>query len=97
VHGNLPIERYLLDGTALGLTRAANTALAGGDTIENVTIARAILGGQGTIAQHDVVVFNAAAAIRAADMHQSWQQAIERARASIASGAAQQRLTQAIS
>ena len=96
VHGNRPIERYLIDGPALGLTRAANTALAGGDTIENVTIARAILSGQGTPAQHDVVVFNAAAAIRAADMDQSWQQAIERARASIASGAAQHRLQQAI-
>jgi anthranilate phosphoribosyltransferase len=96
VHGKQPIQRSLIDGTAYGLTRAPNTALAGGDTAENVGIARAILAGNGTTAQHDVVVFNAAAAIRAADMHQTWEQAIERARASIASGAAEQRLRQAL-
>ncbi len=96
VHGNHPIGRTLLDGSDFDLVRAPNSALAGGDTTENVTIARAILAGTGTRAQHDVVVFNAAAAIRTADMTQSWHAAIERARASIASGAARDRLLQAI-
>ncbi len=96
VHGNQPIARHIIDGTQYDLVRAPNSALAGGDTTENVGIARAILAGHGTRAQHDVVVFNAAAAIRTADMAVSWQTAIERARASIATGAAQERLRIAI-
>ena len=96
VGGGKPIQRVLLDATQHGLTRAPNTALAGGDLTENLTIARAILAGNGTTAQNDVVVLNAAAAIRAADMSQSWAQAIDRARASITTGAAQQRLQAAI-
>jgi anthranilate phosphoribosyltransferase len=86
----------LFDATTYGLTRAPNTALAGGDLAQNVAIARSILAGEGTTAQHDVVVLNAAAAIRASDMQQSWPTAIERARVSIDTGAAHQKLLAAI-
>lgn len=42
-----PIQRMLFDATTYGLTRAPNTALAGGDLAQNVAIARSILAARG--------------------------------------------------
>ncbi|MFZ9857776.1 MAG: anthranilate phosphoribosyltransferase [Roseiflexaceae bacterium] len=96
VRGNLPPRRFEIDAVAVGLQRAENSALTGGDLAENVQIARNILAGNGLSAQHDVVLLNAAAAIIVAEKADDWQSAIELGRQSIASGAAIARLEQAI-
>jgi anthranilate phosphoribosyltransferase len=95
VRGNLPPRRFELDAVTVGLTRAENSALAGGDLHENVQIARTILAGQGSPAQQDVVLLNAAAAIIVSGRADDWQSAIAMARHSITSGAARTRLAQA--
>jgi anthranilate phosphoribosyltransferase len=95
VRGNLPPRRFEIDAVAVGLNRADHSALAGGDLVENVQIARNILTDKGLPAQQDVVLLNAAAAIIVADKADDWQSAIEMARHSIASGAAFARLKQA--
>ena len=97
VRGRQAPRRYQIDATDLGLTRASNSALAGGDLHENVQIARSILAGNGTTAQNDVVVLNAAAAIMVAERAGDWSEAITLAQQSIASGAAAQQLVLATS
>jgi anthranilate phosphoribosyltransferase len=92
VRGNQPPRRYQIDATDLGLTRASNDALAGGDLLENIQIARSILAGKGTTAQNDVVILNAAAAIMVAERADDWSAAISLAKQSITSGAAAQQL-----
>jgi anthranilate phosphoribosyltransferase len=95
VRGNQPPRRYEITASEVGLTQADNTALAGGDLHENMRIARAILAGDGTRAQHDVVVLNAAAAIMVSEKAGDWGEAIAMAQTSIASGAAAAQLAQA--
>jgi anthranilate phosphoribosyltransferase len=95
VRGNLPPRRFELDAITVGLGRADNSALAGGDLLENVQIARTILAGKGNPAQQDVVLLNAAAAIIVSNKADDWQTAIEMGRQSIISGAAFARLEQA--
>jgi len=97
VRGSHTPRRYQIDAVDLGLTRAPNEALAGGDLHENVQIARSILAGHGTTAQNDVVVLNAAAAIMVAELADDWGAAIILAKQSIESGAAAQQLTLATS
>ncbi len=95
VRGNLPPRRFELDAVNLGLGRADNSALVGGDLQENVQIARNILAGNGLPAQQDVVLLNAAAAIIVAGKADDWQTAVDMGRRSITSGAALARLMQA--
>ena len=95
VRGNLPPRRFELDAVNLGLGRADNSALVGGDLRENVQIARNILAGKGQPAQQDVVLLNAAAAIIVAEKADDWQTAIEMGRYAITSGAALARLEHA--
>ena len=97
VRGSQPPRRYQIDAVDLGLTRASNDTLAGGDLHENVRIARMILDGKGTTAQNDVVVLNAAAAIMVAERADDWSAAITLAKQSIESGAAAQQLALATS
>lgn len=97
VRGNQPPRRYTINAHDVGLTAVENTALAGGDLHENMRIARAILAGNGTSAQHDVVVLNAAAAIMVAERAGDWHEAIALARNAIATGAAAQQLAWASS
>ena len=95
VRGSQPPRRYTIDASALGLAHAENTSLAGGDLHENVRIARVILAGNGTQAQRDVVVLNAAAAIMVAQQADDWAAAIHKANHAIESGAAAQQLAMA--
>ncbi len=97
VRGSQPPRRYQIDAVDLGLTRANNDTLAGGDLQENVRIARMILDGKGTTAQNDVVVLNAAAAIMVSELADDWSAAITLAKQSIESGAAAQQLVLATS
>lgn len=97
VRGNQPPRRYQIDATDLGLTRAPNDHLAGGDLHQNVHIAQQILAGNGTSAQNDVVVLNAAAAIMVAEQVDDWGAAITLARHAIESGAAARQLALATS
>lgn len=92
VRGSQPPRRYEITASDVGLTQADNTALAGGDLQENMRIARAILAGNGTNAQTDVVILNAAAAIMVSEKAGDWGEAIAMARTSVASGAAAQQL-----
>lgn len=57
------IQRSLLDPAELGLTPAPTTALSGGNVATNAAILKAVLQGEGTLAQQDVVALNAALAL----------------------------------
>ncbi len=85
------VQTYDVTPDDFGVGKAPSAALAGGDAAENARILRAVLGGE-TGPRRDVVIANAAAAIRAADASLDWKAAADRARASIDSGAAAQKL-----
>lgn len=57
-----------LDPQALGLDPAPTAALRGGEVADNVTILTAVLQGNGTRAQQDVVALNAALALEVAGL-----------------------------
>lgn len=71
------VKTYDLDPTELGLSIANIDDLKGGDPAENATITRAILNGQGTTAQRDIVLLNAAAALVVGDAAQSLAEGVE--------------------
>ena len=76
-----------IDVADVGMTRYAEAALAGGDPTHNAARLRALLAGE-TGAYHDIVVINAAAALRLVDPSLDWQSAADRARAALRDGAA---------
>jgi anthranilate phosphoribosyltransferase len=76
-----------VDPAALGLARAEPSALTGGDADANAAVAKRVLGGEPG-AHRDVVVLNAAAGLVAAGAVDDLPAGIERAAASIDSGAA---------
>jgi anthranilate phosphoribosyltransferase len=80
-----------LDPASLGIPRARLEDLAGGDAEHNAAIARAVLGGEKGAAR-DVVVLNASAALFVADVAGSLAEGVERAAASLDSGAASAKL-----
>ena len=63
LRGDAPIREWTIDPTTHGFHGLAAEALAGGDPMENATIVRAVLGGDGNPAAHAAVVLNAAAAL----------------------------------
>ncbi len=67
--------------------RYPEAELAGGDAAHNAARLRALLGGE-TGAYHDIVVINAAAALRLVDPALGWHDASDRARKALADGAA---------
>jgi anthranilate phosphoribosyltransferase len=77
---------------ALGLERAEQAALRGGDVATNTAIVRGILDGTTTGPRRDVVLLNAAAALVAGDLAPDLADGLTMARASIAEGHALQRL-----
>lgn len=82
---------FELNPSDFGMKPDTISALKGGDAAENACILRGILeGAQGP--RRDVVLMNAAAAIRAADAAPDWKSAVDQARASIDSGAAREKL-----
>jgi anthranilate phosphoribosyltransferase len=80
-------KEYELDPTELGLKRAPLDALKGGGPEQNARIAREVLGGS-TGPRRDVVLLNAAAALRAAGIASDWREGMGLAADAIDSGRA---------
>lgn len=80
-------KEYELDPAELGLTRAPVEAMRGGGPEENARLAREVLGGaKGP--RRDVVLLNAAAALRAAGLARHWKDGLGLAAEAIDSGQA---------
>ena len=80
-------SEYQLDPAELGLRRAPVDAMRGGGPEENARIAREVLqGAKGP--RRDVVLLNAAAALRAAGLAESWKEGLGVAAEAIDSGRA---------
>lgn len=96
------VRPVVLDPQALGLHPADKSALRGGEVEDNVAILTAVLQGQGTQAQQDVVALNAALALKVAGvlsgntLDEMLQQGISQAKTIMASGAAWNKLTQLV-
>lgn len=92
------VQAAVLNPADYGLTQANLSALRGGEVDENATILRNVLQGKGTDAQRDVVILNAALALKVAGLTQgeSLEGAIAagvtQARDILASGAAWDKL-----
>jgi anthranilate phosphoribosyltransferase len=80
-------RHYVLDATELGLPRVEPAALLGGDAADNAALTNRVLDGEQGAAR-DVVVLNAAAAIRIAGIAANMTDAVAAAQTSIDSGAA---------
>jgi anthranilate phosphoribosyltransferase len=87
-------ERFMPE--AQGLGPHPLDAIAGGDPDANAAELRALFEGRGRPAYRDIVVANAAAALRIAGAAPDWPSAIAQARAVLASGAAADRLARFI-
>ncbi len=85
------VEALALDAAAFGIARARAEDLRGGDAAENAAIVRAVLDGAPG-PRRDLVLVNAAAALWVADAAGDLASGLERARASIDSGAARAKL-----
>jgi anthranilate phosphoribosyltransferase len=80
-------SEYQLDPAELGLARAPVESMRGGGPEENARLAREVLGGA-TGPRRDVVLLNAAAALRAAGLAREWREGIGQAAEAIDSGRA---------
>ncbi len=85
------VRTLTIDAAELGIPRAAPGDLAGGDAERNASIVRAVLDGEPGPAR-DVVEVNAAAALWVVEAAPDLAAGLERARRSIESGAARDRL-----
>jgi anthranilate phosphoribosyltransferase len=81
------VRTYEVDPVALGVAARSGEELRGGDAATNADLARRILAGEGG-AHRDIVVLNAAAGIVTAGVADDLADGLERARASLESGAA---------
>ena len=88
------LRRDQLDPQALGLQLQPIEALAGGDLACNQKILQAVLQGQGSQAQRDVVALNTALVLWSAGQVNSWSDGVQQAHASLASGKPWQRFEQ---
>ena len=86
------VQQEWLDPASLGLAPAPLEALAGGGVEENRRILEAVLQGGGSDPQRDVVALNTALVLWAAGLEETIAAGLERALASLASGAPWQRL-----
>jgi anthranilate phosphoribosyltransferase len=76
-----------IDPADAGVACHSEAALAGGDAAHNATRLRALLAGEAG-AYHDIVVINAAAALRLVEPALDWHDAADRARQALTNGAA---------
>ncbi len=90
------VELTTIDPQAFGLQKAAIESLRGGDINVNTEILRSVLQGQGTQAQRDAVILNAALALRVGKAVDSDQSGVDRAREILQSGAAWDKLNQLV-
>ena len=92
------VRSVVLDPRQFGLVEADKAALRGGEVEDNAAILRNLLQGKGTAAQQDVVVLNAALALKVAGIAQgdtfeaAISDGINRARNTLQSGAAWEKL-----
>ncbi len=85
------VKTYEVNPQDFGVASSSVAELAGGDATENARILRDVLSGTPG-PKRDIVLVNAAAAIRAADSAIVWKAAVDIARKSIDSGAAGEKL-----
>jgi anthranilate phosphoribosyltransferase len=90
------IHERVIDPLELGLQPCPPEALAGGSPAENAATARALLEGSETGGRLDAVLLNAAGAIAAAGHAADLRAGLDAARATVASGAAAERLDQLV-
>lgn len=92
------VQLITLNPQELGLTPAPTMALRGGDVQENAEILKAVLQGQGTQAQEDVVALNTSLALQVGGMIQlgNHSAGIALARSILRSGAAWSKLEQLV-
>ncbi len=89
------VRQYLVDATELGLARATDDDLRGGDAQANVAILRRILDGEAG-AHRDVVVLNAAAGLLVGNQVADLAAGVEMAGAAIDDGSASRVLEQLV-
>ena len=92
---NGEIRTFDLTPEEAGLKRAVPESIKGGNAAENARIVHEILEGQPG-PKRDIVLFNTAAALIAVGLDSSFKEGIERAKASIDSGRAKEKLRQLI-
>ena len=80
-------KEYELDPAELGLSKAPLEAMRGGGPADNARLAREVLGGEKG-PRRDVVLLNAAAALRAAGLAKDWKDGLGMAGDAIDSGRA---------
>lgn len=85
------VRRYTVTPEEFGLARCRPEDIAGGGPEENAAITRAVLAGEGG-PRRDIVLFNAAGALVAADAAPDVASGLEMAEASVTSGAASAKL-----
>ncbi len=90
------IATFALDSLEVDLPRASIRDLTGGTVEQNAAIATTILSGERS-PRRDIVVLNAAVALAAAGIASDLRDGVERAEASIDSGAAQKKLEELVS
>ncbi len=81
------VNTFYVHPSAVGIATANREALAGGSAEENAAMIEALLGGEAG-ARRDIVVLNAGAALLVAGAAESLAEGVERAAASIDTGAA---------
>lgn len=86
------VKTYTLDPSEYKLRKATLEDLRGGDPTVNAEITRKVLAGEGTEAQRDVTILNAAAAIIAGGKAEDWQAGLDIAAKLIDEGAGVQKL-----
>ena len=84
-------SEYMLSATDIGLARADSAATKGGTAEQNAAIVASVLSGE-TGPYRDVVLFNTAAALVAADISRNPREGLGRAAESIDSGEAKKRM-----
>jgi len=89
------IRQYVIEPEEFGIRRAEMDELKGGNDEENAVIITNILGGE-IGAKSDCAILNAGAAIYIAELADTIQEGIEKARESISSGAATKKLDELI-
>jgi anthranilate phosphoribosyltransferase len=93
---NGSVSRFTVNAKDFGITPSGLDAVRGGDAPKNASICRALLAGEKG-AVRDIVSFNAGAALYIAGVASEVAEGIERAHASIDSGAAQEVLDTLVS
>lgn len=89
------VVNFTLDATELGLRRVSANDLAGGEPHENALLTRRLLAGEDDSPRRDVVLLNAAVAMATEDG--DFENGLHRARQSLESGAAYQKLLSLVS